>query len=213
MITDSVLAHAHPEWIRQQIHEDDEATFDQRVARVQRVKIHKIIPHVWFDVASTECRDLFRDGHFYGCICLSQSVAEGLAKFVLEARRVKIGEQKRPIEQCKKPAAGKPLIDMLKRLSGGTRNGEPMKALSDKCLTAFDCIEGGDRDDFHHFNKSVLTEFEKLEKRAEECVMALYDIESELFGFDITAGVLTPYQPQYWPDAGKKYAKVYLRAY
>jgi hypothetical protein len=43
-------------------------------------------PHVWFEVASTECRDLFRDGHFYGCICLSQSVAEGLGKFILEVQ-------------------------------------------------------------------------------------------------------------------------------
>ncbi len=213
MITDSVLAHADPECIRKQIHDDDEARFDQRVARVQRVKIHKIIPHVWFDVASTECRDLFRDGHLYGCICLTQGVAEGLAKFILEVHREKIGREKRPIESCKKPATGRPLIDMLKKLSGGTRNGQAMKALSDKCLKAFDSIEGGDRDDFHHLNKGVSTELGKLEKRAEECVMALYDIESELFGFDIVGGVLTPYQPQYWPDAGKKYAKVYLRAY
>jgi hypothetical protein len=212
MSPESILAPADPHWIRQQIRTDDEARFDHRVARVQRVKVHKIIPHLWFDVASTESRDLFRDSHFYGCICLSQSVAEGLAKFVLEAHRVTIGKRKRPIESCKKPATGRSLIDMLKKLSGGTRNGQRMSALSDKCLKAFDCIEGGDRDDFHHLNKCILTEFEKLEKRAEECVVALYDIESELFGFDITAGVLTPCQSQYWPDAGK-YAKVYLRAY
>jgi len=212
MINQSVLPIPDPEWIRRQIREDDEARFDQRVARAQRAKVHRIIPHLWFDVASTECRDLFRDGHFYGCICLSQSVAEGLAKFILEVHRVKIGKQKRPIEQCKKPATGKQLIDMLKKLSGGARNGQPMNALSDKCLRAFDCIEGGDRDDFHHLNKSIPTELEKLEKRAEECVTALYDIESELFGFDLASGSLTPHQGQYWLEAGK-YVKVYLRTY
>ncbi len=213
MIPETVLEGVDAEWRRQQIQKDDEGRFEQRVARAQRVNVHRIIPHVWFDAASTECRDLFRDGHFYGCVCLSQSVAEGLARFILEVHRAKIGKQKRPIEQCKKPATGKPLIDMLKKLSGGTRNGQPMNALSDKCLEAFDCIGGGDRDDFHHLNKSVPTELEKLEKRAEECVTALYDIESELFGFDITNGVLSPFQSQYWPDAGKKYGQVHLRAY
>jgi hypothetical protein len=90
-----------------------------------------------------------------------------------------------------------------------------MSALSERCVKAFDCIEGGDRDDFHHLNKSLITDLAKLEKRAEECVMALYDIESELFGFDFTSGSITPYQRQYWPDDGKKadLYLVYLRAY
>ncbi len=212
MIPEASISHEDPQRLRRQIREDDEARFDQRVARVQRVKVHRIIPQSWFDLASTECRDLFRDGHFYGCICLSQSVAEGLAKFILEVHRVKIGRQRRPIEQCKKPVTGKPLIDMLRKLSGGTRNGRPMNALSDKCLGAFDCIEGGDRDDFHHLNKGIPTQLEKLEKRAEECVTALYEIESELFGFDFASGSLVPPQRQYWPEDGK-YVKVYLRAY
>jgi hypothetical protein len=213
MSTESISAPADPEWIRQQIRADDEVKFNQRVARVQRVKVHRIIPHLWFDVASTECMDLFRDGHFYGCICLSQSVAEGLAKFVLETHRVKIGKQKRPIELCEKPATGRRLIDVLKNLKSGLYNGQPWSVLSEKCLKAFDCIEGGDREDFHHLNKRIITDFAKLEERAEQCVTALYDIESELFGFEITDGAITPYQREYWPDAGKKFAKVHLRAY
>ncbi|MFZ0957012.1 MAG: hypothetical protein WAN60_11770, partial [Candidatus Sulfotelmatobacter sp.] len=79
MIPETVLEGVDAEWRRQQIQKDDEGRFEQRVARAQRVNVHRIIPHVWFDAASTECRDLFRDGHFYGCVCLSQSVAEGLA--------------------------------------------------------------------------------------------------------------------------------------
>lgn len=213
MINQSALLIADPEWIRLQIREDDEARFDERVARVQRVKTHKIIPHLWFDVASTECRDLFRDGHFYGCICLSQSVAEGLAKFVLEVHHETVGKQKRPIELCEKPATGRTLIDMLKNLKRGLYQGQPWSVLTEKCLKAFECIEGGDRDDFHHLNKRIITDLKKLEDRAEECVTALYDIESELFGFEFTDGAIIPYQREYWPDAGKKYAKVHLRAY
>ena len=159
MIDEPVLDRADAERTRQQIKEDDEGRFEQRVARVQRVKVHRIIPHTWFDVASTECRDLFRDGHFYGCICLSQSVAEGLAKFILQVHRAKIGKQNRPIESCEKPATGRPLIDMLKNLKGGTYNGQPMRVLSEKCLKAFDCIEGEDRDTFHHLNKGIITDW------------------------------------------------------
>jgi len=201
-----------PESLRLQLREEDEGKMQQRIERLQRVRVHKIIPHVWFDFASTECHDLFRDGHYYGCICLSQSVAEGLAKFILERHKCKVGKQGRPIESCKKPATSRGLIKMLKGLKGGVRNGSPMAALSSKCLEAFDRLEGGDRDDFHHLNRSVTSDRVKLEKRAEECVRALYDIESELFEFSVSeGGALIPHQPLYWPDAGK-YARVFLRS-
>ncbi len=213
MTPETVLGGVDAESTRKQIQKGDESNFEARVARAQRTRLHRIIPHVWFDAASTECRDMFRDGHFYGCICLSQSVAEGLAKFVLEVHHFKVGKHNRPIELCEKPATGRQLIDWLKGLKSGLYNGQPMSVLTEKCLKAFDRIEGGDRDDFHHLNKRVMTDFTKLEKRAEECVAALYDIESELFGFELTPGGPTPYQREYWPDAGKKYGQVHLRSY
>jgi hypothetical protein len=198
-----VLSKSEAISVRDQIREEDQVKFEQRIARVLRVRIHRIIPHVWFAVASTECRDLFRDGHFYGCICLSQSVAEGLGKFILEVRH-----------SAAKNPKGKRLIKLLKNLKSGTYNGKPMSLLSDECLEAFICIEGGDRNDFHHLNKNVITDLEELGKRAEACVMALYRIESDLFGFEVNAsGILTPYRREYWPDAGKEYGQVYLRSY
>jgi hypothetical protein len=214
MTDETMFGQLDAESMRQLIQEDDEGKFDQRIARLQRVRLHKMIPHLWFDAASTECRDLFRDGHFYGCVCLTQSVAEALAKFVLEVHKEKIGKQRRPIELCEKPMTGKQLIDRLKKLKGGTRNGQPVGVLSEECIEAFERIEGRDRDDFHHLNKGVATEREKLEKRAEECVAALYEIESELFGFGVDNGVLVPLQPQYWPrpDAGEQ-VMVFLRSH
>ena len=98
MTDEPMFGHLDAGSLRRLIQEEDDAKFDQRLARLQRVRLHKIIPHLWFDVASTECRDLFRDGHFYGCVCLTQSVAEALAKFVLEVHKEKIGKQRRPIE-------------------------------------------------------------------------------------------------------------------
>jgi hypothetical protein len=32
-------------------------------------------------------------------------------------------------------------------------------------------------------------------------------------GFEVKGGILTPYRREYWPDAGKQYGQVYLRAY
>jgi hypothetical protein len=214
MTDEPMFGHLDAGSLRRLIQEEDDAKFDQRLARLQRVRLHKIIPHLWFDVASTECRDLFRDDHFYGCVCLTQSVAEALAKFVLEVHKEKIGKQRRPIELCKKPITGKKLIDRLRKLKGGTRNGEPISVLSQGCIDAFERIEGRDRDDFHHLNKGVATEREKLEKRAEECVSSLYEIESELFRFGVDKGVLVPLQPQYWPrpDAGDQ-VRVFLRSH
>jgi hypothetical protein len=200
--TQSVFGDVDPAFIRQQIQDEDKSKFEQRVERTLRVRTHRIIPHIWFDAASTECRDLFRDGHFYGCICLSQSVAEALGKFILEVHHSK-----------KKNPKGKPLLKLLKNLTWGMYHGKRMPVLSDECMRAFACIEGSDRNDFHHLNKGVIRDYDKLEKRAEECVMALHQIESELFGYEVKAGIITPYRREYWPDAGKQYGQVYLRAY
>jgi hypothetical protein len=210
MTPETVLGGAGAEWTRLQIQKDDESKFELRVARAQRTNVHRIIPLEWFAIASTECRDMFIDGRFYGCICLAQSVAEGMGKFVLEVHRARLGKHRQPIENSR-GVKGKKLLKTLKDLKCGIRNGQPMSVLSERCLDAFNRIEGNDRNDFHHLNRNVPTDLAALEQRAEECVVALYDIESELFGCEF-GGSLTPYQREYWRDAGK-YAKVYLRAY
>jgi predicted nucleic acid-binding protein len=93
-------------------------------------------------------------------------------------------------------------------------HGQLMGVLSQKCIDAFERIKGRDRDDFHHLNKGVATDREKLEKRAEECVSSLYEIETELFGFGIENGTLVPLQPQYWPRPNAdKYIRVFLRSH
>ena len=66
--------------------------------------------------------------------------------------------------------------------------------------------------DFHHLNKEVPTEGVKLEQRAEECVRDLYEIESEIFGYDISLqGTVNPRRPQYWPKVGANMMQVFLR--
>ena len=66
------------------LRQEFEQTIKDRIRRYLSVKPHGIIPNAKFAVASSECSLLFRDGHFYGCIALSQAVAEALVKYICE---------------------------------------------------------------------------------------------------------------------------------
>src|SRR5206468_788901 len=76
------------EWKRRQLQSIDEARFEQRAERAARTEVHGIIPQHFFSAASSECRDLFIDGRFYGCISLAQAVAEGLVRFLGDHHRL-----------------------------------------------------------------------------------------------------------------------------
>jgi hypothetical protein len=155
-----------------------------------RVHFSVIEPPEWFAPASTECREMFTDGHFYGCITVAQAVAEFLAtKFLVEHH----------------PGVSKNRDETW--AEAFRRTG----VITDCCCRAFLRILGTDRDDFHHLNKEVPTGYEKLESRAEECVGDLYDIESEIFGYDISdGGEVIPHHPQYW-KFGTGIVPVFLR--
>lgn len=176
------------EWNREQLRSDDASRFEVRFARLARTEVHWLIPSEWFAPASSECRDMFRDGHFYGCISVAQAVGETLATKFLMGHH---------------PAADSQGI--LEKLFGAG-------VITDACRLAFLRIRGDDRNDFHHLNKEVPTEAVKLEQRAEECVRDLFEIESEIFGYDISLpGIVTPRRPKYWPKVGGNMMQVFMR--
>jgi hypothetical protein len=57
-----------------------EITLPARVERHLQASHHPIVSDSTFAAASAECVDLFRDGHFYGCISLCQAVGEALVR-------------------------------------------------------------------------------------------------------------------------------------
>ena len=79
-------------------------------------------------------------------------------------------------------------------------------------IEAFHRIRGSDRNTFHHLNPDVPTDLAELERRAEECVNALYQIESEVFAVKIVKGKLAPKRPEYWPKTGPHSVAVLIRA-
>jgi hypothetical protein len=84
--------------------------------------------------------------------------------------------------------------------------------ISQTALDAFDRIWGNDRNTFHHLNPDIPTDHRALEARAEGCVNALLEIESEIFAFDtVEGGKIAPKHPEYWPRTGPEHMSVFLR--
>lgn len=173
------------EFLRQRF----EQTLQNRVQRRQSAPVHAAIPSEWFAAATRECRDLYVDGHFYGAICLTQAVAEGISKFLTSRNgHRETGHQ-------------------------NSRNAMLVKrgVLSREAYRAFKVIEGGDRNDYHHLNATIETDLEKLEVRARECVRSLFEIQIEVFAFSVgEGGTLVVVNPQYWPRVDEKYISTHV---
>ena len=181
--------------IEQNLRRRFEAELPGRIERYAMSPIHGIIPDGYISAASTECREHFIAGQFYGCITLAQSVAEGLAKFIAEKNGLDVVEDH-----------GRQ-INILQR-------DRVAPSISNEAYAAFRTIVGRpreDRNDFHHLNSSVEQDYRALEARALECVESLYAIESEVFAFSYgDGGILNPVHPKYWPRDGSD-LNVYLR--
>lgn len=173
------------EFLRQRF----EQTLPDRVRRRQSAPVHGAIPGEWFAAATRECRDLYVDGHFYGAVCLTQAVAEGISKFLT----IRNGYRDTGNQNSRNA--------MLKK-----RN-----VISLEAYRAFKVIEGGDRNDYHHLNASIETDFEKLEVRASECVRSLFTIQIEVFAFSVgEGGTMVVANPQYWPRVDKMHISTHV---
>ena len=165
--------------VEKSIREEFEQTFADRVARYLQVKPPGIVPYRHFSRASVECSLLFRDGHFYGCIALTQAVAEALVKFLCQRnswRPTKVFETN------------------VKNLS--VRN-----VISDKLKESLLRIWEG-RNDYHHLNPNVETDRRRLEELARGKVCLLVEVESDVFNYTTDNGKMIPKHPKYWNAKG-----------
>jgi len=184
-----------PNDIEQNLRSHFEAEIPGRVARYNRPRVHGIIPDGFFAAASSECRELYIAGKFYGCITLAQSVAEGLAKLIADKNGIGPAEDHRQ------------QINHLQR-------DRSAPAISTAAYAAFRQIMGRpheDRNDFHHLNASVEQDYGKLDARALECIDALHVIESEIFAYKMDDGRITPIHSQYWLQDGDS-LQVFVRS-
>ncbi len=158
------------------IQQEDGQTLQLRAQRFLKVKPHDIVPYTPFAPVSAECTYLFRDGHFYGCIALTQSVAEAIARFLCDKNSWK---------------PDKVFEKNIKKL----RN---RKFISESIKNNFLEI-WKKRDDYHHLNLNIETDRIKLEKMAFDKILLLNKIESEIFKYSISSnGKLIPDNKKYW---------------
>ena len=152
-----------------------EAKLAASISRAKKMNTAPIIPVHYFTPSLVEIRDMFIDGYFIGVISLSQSVAEGLSRFLCERNSLR------------SPARH------LKRIENLSSGGKITAETKD----AFEAIHQG-RNDFHHTNKNIETDRSKLAVKAELNVGHLFQIEKEIFDHTISNGKLVVTNAQYW---------------
>lgn len=184
------MSEEHAEQRRRALEHDFRQKFEHElpgmIARALTLEHHRVVPNHHFAEASSVCVDLWRDGHFLAVVMLSQSINEGICRFVLEAH-------------------GMPACHPNQAAEALSASG----IITEGCAAAIKRIARSYRNDVHHMNPSVArVPFEEL---AERNVRDLTAVESEIFAFDVVNGKLLPKNPRYWklnPDGS---APVFLR--
>ena len=174
--------------MEESIKQEIEQTLSLRAQRYLKVKPHGIVPDTQFASVSAECNLLFRDGHYYGCITLTQSVVEAIVRFL-----------------CQKNS-WKPEKDFENNINKLLSRNFISEKLKNKFLEIWK-----DRDDYHHLNQNIEVQRIKLEKISYKKVFLLKEIESEIFKFSIKNGKLIPENKKYWELHKNETIPVFLK--
>ena len=173
--------------LKRGMRENLEQSLDARVERYVEVAHQGIIPNHHFAAASSESIDLYRDGYFLSAVMVSQSVTEGIWRFVLERNQVQTDRDRSVLAAS--------LVQQ--------------KILSPECAEAFGRIWRSFRNDVHHMNPSVsAVPFRELARRN---LMDLAAIEREIFAVTFDNGRIIPVQRRYWDLQSDGTTSVFLR--
>ena len=153
-------------------------TLSDRADRFMQVRGMILVPDGPFAAPSVECAEQFRDGHYFGCIALTQAVLEAVIRHVWQVKLRKKPNQEGSFD--------KNLEALHKK-----------KFISDEWKTRLDQM-WADRHTFHHLRPSVEFDKQKLESTARNTLELLNDLEKEFFGFTLREGMIVPDHPEYW---------------
>lgn len=155
---------------------DVEQSLEARIERYIEVNHQNMVAMHHFTLASRECHECYTQGHFIAAIMLSQAVAEGVLKLMVERNNV----------QVQKPSRENRLTALQER-----------GFLDDATGAAFNRIFGSFRNDYHHMNPPVgkINHQELASRNISDQAL----IERFVFGYVIDAeGRPVPSYPQYW---------------
>ena len=169
---------------------EGEALASERVDRYLSARYHGIVADTPFAPASAECLKLFRDGHYYGTISLSQAVGEALVRHMCRSNQWKPAEN---FEENVRKLKQRDFID---------------PSIEAALLRLWD-----KRDDYHHLNPTVARGRGELESLALAKIQALGEVERFVFAWSASEkpGAIKLLRPQYWPDKKDSRVSVFLR--
>jgi|GEM_PF-303623 len=153
-------------------------TLSERAERFLKVRGTLLVPDGPFAAPSVECAEQFRDGHYFGCIALTQAVLEAVIRHIW-----KVKLKKKPSQEG---SFDKNLAALHKK-----------NFISDEWKEKLELM-WAERHSFHHLRPSVESDQQKLEETARNTLLMLNDLEQEFFGFDVNEGVVVPHHPEYW---------------
>ncbi len=167
-----------------------EAGLSQAALRASKIQLMNAIPGHWFSAAASECMQMYVGGNFYGAISVAQSYVEALGKFLAENQKIRQSSD---------------VTVMWKRLENKSIVTLDSRAAAEEIFS--------DRNDFHHLNKNLETDYLKLESRGLVCINNLHIIESDVFAYVISEGKIYPSWPKYWPESNDApgHISVFLR--
>jgi hypothetical protein len=211
--TQSLLNAVRREQYKNQLCLLDQQTLDERAHRYFEIEHQGIIGNHHFAIASSECIQLYQDGHFISAVMASQAVNEGIIKFIADRNQI-------AHHICQPPLGIKGLLLRLLGLTPQVRARtksvsklvEEIRCggiISSSCTEAMQRIIRSFRNDVHHMNPKVaIIPFDTLAKRN---LQDLASIEKEIFGVDYENGKLLPKQPKYWDIQENGTVPVFLR--
>lgn len=153
-------------------------TLSDRADRFLQVRRGVLVPDGPFAAPSVECAEQFRDGHYFGCIALTQAVVEAVVRHIWQVKF-----KKKPNQEG---SFSKNLEALYKK-----------KFISDEWKTTLDQM-WAERHSFHHLRPSIESDQQKLEVTARNTLKLLNDLEQEFFGFTLREGMVVPDHPEYW---------------
>jgi hypothetical protein len=148
-----------------------------RADRFSQVRENTLIPDAPFAAPWAECAILFRDGHYFGCISLTQAILEAVIRQIWQVKLKK--------KQTQEGSFGKNLEALHKK-----------KIISDEWKSKLEEM-WADRHSFHHLRPSVVADHLKLEETARNTLTLLNDLGRKFFGLSIRNEILVPDQPEY----------------
>ncbi|MFC1899979.1 hypothetical protein ACFLYN_00115 [Chloroflexota bacterium] len=135
-----------------------------------------IIANQYFSYVSAECQRLFDNEYYYGCIALSQSLAEAYARFMYEQY-----------------ANEKPEKWFYENITKH-REYEVKPDVTELLTELYE-----QRNTFHHLKPDVPREFVKLKSIATKKIELLNKVETQVFEIiDLTPGNMKFKYPKYW---------------